>query len=260
MALGGSGPCGFRAPPDGGTRDVRSQLPGPERGATLRAVNEPERVDSPRGGLPTSLWSKGVVVASRARGSVGRVISLAWVPLAASLVSLVLSIGAFIASTQQPEVMLILPDQIRVAQGRGSGSAFVYLQPAFVSTGQSERVEVIRGMSLTVQPPAGEAATFAWDEQVQLAEERGERRLSYRYVADAVPILVGPRSASAPLCLFDAPDGWFFAPGTYTFTLTAHRVVASEPVRATFSITLTAENVAFFDAPGPDQFLAFPLR
>lgn len=187
-------------------------------------------------------------------------LSLSWVPLTASLVSLVISVGAFIASTQQPQVMLLLPEQIRVAQGRTSGSAFAYLQPAFVSTGRNERVEVIRDMSLTVESASGERVTFAWDEQVRLVDDASTGRLSYQYAGDAVPILVGPRSAAAPLCLFEAPDGWFFRPGTYTFTLTAHRVVASEPIRATFSLTLTAENIAFLDAPGPDQFLAFPLR
>ena len=227
-------------------------------------MNEPQPPPPPDQDVPDSPLETGMrtasTVASRARGPLGRVISLAWVPLTASLLSLILSVAAIIVSTQQPEVMLILPDQIRVAQGRSSGSAFVYFQPAFVSTGQNERVEVIRDMSLAVQSASGPAAVLAWDEQVRLVTDPQTGVLSYQYVADAVPILVSPRSASAPLGLFDAPDGWFFQPGTYAFTLTAQRVVASEPLRSTFSITLSAENVAFLDAPGPDQFLALPLE
>lgn len=115
-------------------------------------------------------------------------------------------------------------------------------------------------MSLTVQPPTGAPATFVWDEQVQLVSDPVGGGLSYRYLADAVPILVSPRSASAPLCLFDGPDGWFFVPGVYTVTFTAQRVVASEPLRGTLSVTLNAGNVAFLDAPGPEQFLALPTR
>jgi hypothetical protein len=181
------------------------------------------------------------------------------VPLTASFLSLALSVAAIVVSTQQPEVMLILPDQVRIAQGRSSGSAFVYLQPAFVSTGQNERVEVIRDMTLEVALDGTAMQSFRWDEQARLVTDEAGT-LSYQYVADAVPILVSPRSASAPLCLFDAPDGWFFAPGTYTLTLLGHRVVVAEPVRATFSLTLGAEDIAFLDGPGGDQFLSFPIR
>jgi hypothetical protein len=157
--------------------------------------------------------------------------------------------------------LLILPDQVRIAQGRSSGSAFVYLQPAFVSTGQNERVEVIRDMTLVVEPSAGgQAAVFRWDEQARFVGDPETGTLSYEYVADAVPLLVSPRSASAPVCLFDAPDGWFFAPGTYAVTLLGHRVVVAEPVRVTFSLTLSADDIAFLDGPGADQFLAFPTR
>lgn len=69
-----------------------------------------------------------------------------------------------------------------------------------------------------------------------------------------------PQRETPPQHAFDAPDGWFFSLRTYTFALTAQRVVPSEPVRGMFSVTLSAENLAFLDTPGSDQFLAFPLR
>ena len=50
-------------------------------------------------------------------------ITLRWVPLTAALLALPLSATALFVSLQQPEVVLILPDQIRVAQGRASGAA-----------------------------------------------------------------------------------------------------------------------------------------
>lgn len=188
-----------------------------------------------------------------------RFVTLRWVPLTAALLSLPLSAAAIFLSLQQPELILILPDQIRVAQGRESGSAYVYLQPAFVSTGRNERIEVIRDMVLDVTPPATESVSFEWNQQLRLVSDPGTGGLRYEYVADAVPLLVSPRDAAAPLSLFDAPDGWFFQPGEYTFTLVADRVVSGQPLTGEFTLSLSAENVAFLDEPGPERFLTFPI-
>jgi hypothetical protein len=160
-------------------------------------------------------------------------------------------------SLQQPEVMLIMPDQVRIAQGRDSGSAYVYLQPSFVNTGGNNRVEVIRDMKLDVAGPL--AGEFRWTQQLRLVGDADSEGLSYEYAGDAAPIVVSPSAASSALGLFDAPPGWHFTPGTYTFTLEAERVVVGAPMQATFSVTLSAEDVAFLDAPGPDQFLAVPI-
>jgi hypothetical protein len=189
-----------------------------------------------------------------------RALGLRWVPITASLVSLILSVTAIVVSTQQPDVTLVLPDQIRVAQGRWTGAAFVYFQPAFVSTGRNERVEVIRDMTLRVQPPAGAAADFAWTEQVRLVGGVQTDGLSYEYAGDAVPLLVSPRSASAPVGLFQAPAGFFFGAGTYTFTLSADRVVAAAPLAASFRVTLSADQIAFLEEPNTQRFLALPLE
>jgi hypothetical protein len=45
----------------------------------------------------------------------------------------------------QPELQLILPRQVRIAQGIETGP-YLYLQPVIVSSGQSERSEVILDM------------------------------------------------------------------------------------------------------------------
>jgi hypothetical protein len=194
-----------------------------------------------------------------ARDLFGRFITLRWVPLTAALLSLPLSAAAIFLSVQQPDVVLILPDQIRVAQGRESGSAYVYLQPAFVSTGKNERIEVVRDMELVVQPPTGESARFRWDQQLRLVTDPDSGGLRYEYVADAVPLLIGPRDASAPLSLFDAPSGWFFVAGDYTFTLIAERVVVGQPLQDDFRLTLAQSDIEFLDRPGPDQFLTLPI-
>jgi hypothetical protein len=84
-----------------------------------------------------------------------RFLSLAWLPLATAAVSLVLSLSSIVVATREPEVVMILPDQARVAQGEDFGFAYMYLQPAFVNTGRNNRVEVIRTMKLDVRPAAG---------------------------------------------------------------------------------------------------------
>lgn len=57
------------------------------------------------------------------RGPLVKFLTLAWVPLTASFLSLILSVTGIFLSTQQPEVLLVMPDQIRMAQGRPWGSA-----------------------------------------------------------------------------------------------------------------------------------------
>lgn len=198
-------------------------------------------------------------MAARGREAFHRFITLRWVPLAAALLSLPLSATAVFLSVQQPELIVILPDQIRAAQGRQSGAAYVYFQPAFVSTGRNDRVEVIREMVLDVSPPAGPAATFRWTQQLRLVTDPDTGALSYEYVADAVPLLISPREAAAPLSLFNAPPGWFFTAGDYRFRLVADRVVTGQPLVAEFQLTIAQQDIEFLEQPGPEQFLTFPI-
>jgi hypothetical protein len=196
----------------------------------------------------------------RARRLLRSFVALRWVPLAAALLALPLSATALFVSVQQPEVVLILPDQVRVALGRQSGSSYLYFQPAFVSTGRNDRVEVIRDMHLEVTPEGGSAVLFDWSQQIRLVNDLAGGGLRYEYVADAVPLLISPRDAAAPLSLFDGPDGWFFTAGTYTFELTADRVVTGQELRDGFELTLSEADIAFLDEAGTERFLTFPIR
>jgi len=190
----------------------------------------------------------------------GRFLSLSWVPLAAALLSLVLSISGIIVATREPHVLVIVPDQIRVVQGVDVGFAYVYLQPAFVSTGQNDRVEVIKNMVLRMaRAEGGPPAEFRWDEQAQLVYDQATKQLNYVYVADAVPLLVSPKNAQVPFSVFNGPPGWYFQPGTYRATLVAFRVVASSPLEASFRFTLSADNVDFLNRSRGKSFLAFPI-
>jgi hypothetical protein len=186
-----------------------------------------------------------------------RALRFGWVPLVAAMLSLVLSLASIYVATRQPDVLLIMPSVVRLAGGHATGYSYAYLQPAFVSTGNNDRVEVIRDMTLTVRPTTGGASTvMTWKGLTNLVGSGGS--LSYEYAGDAVPLLVSPRTASAPLAVFDAPTGWFLTAGSYEFTLQADRVMASEPLRATFGVTITPAQMDVLDAV-PEQFLGFPI-
>jgi hypothetical protein len=186
-------------------------------------------------------------------------LTFGWLPLVASGLAVVLSLASIYVSTREPEVVVILPDVVRLVGGTQTGASYVYLQPAFVSTGVNDRVEVIGDMRLVVQRSGGDPPIeMEWASQAAL-ETDANGVLSYRYEADAVPLLVGPRSAASPLALFQAPPDWFFGEGTYTFTLEAERVVVGTPLTATFEVTVDAEDLEQLTSAGPDRFLAFEI-
>jgi hypothetical protein len=205
---------------------------------------------APPPGRSTELWLR-----------TRRVLSLAWVPLTASLVSLVLSIGSIIIATRDPSVVLILPEQIRLAQGGEAGNAIAYLQPTLVSTGNNDRVEVVRDLRLVVTPPdGGDPRAFAWDESGRLLFDADTQRLSYEYVSDAAPLLVTPREAQNPLALFLGPEGWLFEAGAYELRLVADRIVASGSLEATFELELTADQVDRLNGSDGNEFLTIPIH
>jgi len=238
----------------------------PESGAvteqdhTTRPPHASPELVTPHEGLTSTAADPPPGLAVRMRDPLVKALTLGWVPLTAALLSLLLSVASIYVSTRQPEVLLILPDVVRVAQGRGSGSAYVYLQTAYVSTGANDRVEVIRRQTLRVTTPSGEEVAFAWDEQGRLVGDDATDELSYEYLADPAPLLISPQSAVSPVGLFDAPAGWFFQAGTYRFMLVGERVVAQDRLVATFQIDLRPEDLATLDAPGPDRFLAFAIQ
>ena len=199
-------------------------------------------------------------IARSIKGAAPRVLRLSWVPLTAALLSLVLSLTSIYVSTRQPEVLLILPDVVRLAGGRASGGSYAYLQPAFVSTGNNDRVEVVRDMTLMAQRDGAEPVELRWVEQVKFVNAASGGGLDYQHEADAAPLLISPKTAAAPIGLFKAPGGWFFEPGTYRFTLEADRVVANEQMRASFSVTIRPEDAAILAETAPERFITYPLQ
>jgi hypothetical protein len=129
-----------------------------------------------------------------------------------------------------------------------------------VSTGDNDRVEVIRDMSLIVTPAdGGEEVELTWDEVGGFTFDPADDSLTYEYVADAAPLLVAPDAAENPLALFQGPDGWLLTPGRYELRLVATREVASNALEARVEIELTDEQVAFLDESDGTQFLSIPI-
>jgi len=153
---------------------------------------------------------------------------------------------------------MILPDQVRGRAGQGIRGSIRIPATRFVSTGRNERIEVIRDTRLDASFPGG-LTTFSWTQQLRLVSEASGGGLSYEYVGDAALLLVSPREAAAPLSLFEAPKGWFFGPGDYTFRLVADRVITGQPLSNDFTVSLAGSVIEFLDQRGPERVLTFAL-
>ena len=228
-------------------------------GADSSPATEPSPDDEPPGAVDAVVPVSRAPILQRLRRPARGLVTFAWLPLLASGLAVVLSVASIYVSTREPEVVVILPEIVRLVGGTQSGASYVYLQPAFVSTGVNDRVEVISDMSLEVAPRDGSPSVeMEWASQATLeTDENGV--LSYRYEADAVPLLVGPRTAASPLSLFQAPTGWFFGEGTYAFTLKAERVVVDAPLSATFAVTIDSDDLAELTSSESDRFLGFRI-
>jgi hypothetical protein len=190
-----------------------------------------------------------------------------WVPLTASMLSLAVAIYSLIISTQDPELLLILPNQVYLSEIEAGGSEFhpsrVYLQPNFVSTGNNDRTELIRTLTLKVEPgPDGGPLTLDWREQGSWDFTEGLQVMirSYTYSADAAPMLVNPNQAQQPVAVFDVPTDWTLQPDApYRLTLTADRAVAARPLAGTAEMTVPAELIDAFKTQTQQTILTVPL-
>ena len=113
----------------------------------------------PQEALTTSVVEK----AEEAMAASDRVLGLSklpnwlsfWVPIVTALFSLVIAVFSLLISTQDPEVVLIMPSHVLMDISDRSDSApyvpqNIYLQPNFVGTGNNSRVELINRMTLKI--------------------------------------------------------------------------------------------------------------
>lgn len=163
-------------------------------------------------------------------------------PVVISLFSLVLSIYTIFAANREPVIWLSAPDVVRLSMGE---RAWFYVQPRLVSAASNDRVGVVSGLRLEVTAPGEQdPAVFFWDEQGAWEYDHENRGLTWIYVADAAPLVVGPSSPQLPICLFEAPEGWVWQPGDYSATIVASRGEGQPDLRTEFAMTLSPEVAA----------------
>ncbi len=192
-----------------------------------------------------------------------KVITPGWISLGIALVSFWFAVEARSLASREPEVLFIGPEHVRLAQGDDFNFAYFYLQPAFVSTGQNDRVEVIRDMHVeVVRAPDSTSlppAAFEWRELARLTQDPVDNSLNYEYLADAMPLLISPRMAQQPFCVFYGPPGWYFQPGEYQLRLVATTIIRSQRLSFDFLLSLSADDVSFLNKARGNQFLNFSV-
>jgi hypothetical protein len=171
-----------------------------------------------------------------------------WVPIVTSLASLAIALWSVIIATSEPEVLMLMPQSVRLIQGNGAATQ-VYVQPSFLSTAKNDRIEVISDIRLHVQPlDGGDGRDFIWQEYGQWLPDPVYDDLEFEYVGDSGPLLVSPSNAQQPVAIFRTDPAWTFSEGSYRLTITASRVVSSAPLQGSFTISPTARDIEFINA------------
>jgi hypothetical protein len=228
--------------------------------STLR-ITEPK--ENEREAVPANLSAApGKASSSTSRPSlfsnVPQWLSL-WVPIVTAIISLAISLYTLAVTTVEPEVLLIMPDQVRISQGAQSGP-LLYVQPVFISTGLSERTEVITGIRLQVEAvdQSRSGVEFVWDEQGTWAVDPSTQNFNWVFAGDPGPFLVSPKNAQFFMGLFIGPSDWLFEPGTYRITMIADRITNSRSLNAGIEISLSAEDLDYLNQSQGTRFLMFP--
>ena len=231
-------------------------IEGPERDDALategRAVPEPP--------LPPPVTQPSVPARPRLNFRLGTVPGwlYVWIPIVTSLASLGIAIWSVVLTTSEPEVRLIMPEWVRIAQG-GTNSTQVLLQPTFVSLG-SNRVDVIMSMKLQVTAlDGGETREFDWHDRAQLGPNVPQANgPQFQYMSDPSPLLISPENPQVPICRFITDSNWKFKPGAYRLTVVAQRAVGQLPLEMSVQVTFTPEMIKYYEENKGLNYL--PLR
>lgn len=150
-----------------------------------------------------------------------------------------------------------MPDRIRLVQYQEGDETIIeaYVQPTFVNRGLNTRVEVIRGMGLTMEPAeGGSALEFRWRNHGKFSAsttgESSSRCVAEEYTGDTSSLVVAPNQALAPVVLFGPKVERtvpYFEPGNYLVTLTVERTANETPLEKTVEVVLTQEAVDLMD-------------
>jgi hypothetical protein len=130
-----------------------------------------------------------------------------------------------------PQVELVMPPEARLAQPvvKGGYLARVLLQPVFASTGRSQRVEVLKSLSLHVKQMGGKpkCEVFELDGMGSLTNNAKGSGLAFTYESGASPLAVTHDSPQGNVLVFELKAGegeaYFVDEHVYKITLVADR-------------------------------------
>jgi hypothetical protein len=166
------------------------------------------------------------------------------VSLASMFFSLLVTAYTIYEANREPEVWLSAPDVVRIATGENTG--WFYVQPRLINTARNDREAVITKFQLEVAAPDGQQpAIFNCDEFGSWQYDSVNRWLYWMYQGDAAPLAVSPASPQLPTCNFIGPFGWSWKPGDYQVIILAWLPQKSEPLRASFTMTVSDQALEY---------------
>jgi hypothetical protein len=187
---------------------------------------------------------------------VAKVAATTVIPLVVAVTSLLFSVFTWWATNRPPEVALGIPSVVRIVQD--GDDAWVYVQPHLISTGTTDRVAVVSGLSATVSPAeGGQAVPFAWEERGTWTYDEATQALGWQFVADPSPLLVGPSTPQSPVALMESTEAMTWAPGEYRVVLTVDQVDAA-PLRTEFRVDVSEQAAA--QLTDSSRFVEVPVR
>jgi hypothetical protein len=132
----------------------------------------------------------------------------------------------------------------------------------FISTGLSERVEVITGIRLRVEAVDQnlDNIEFVWDEQGTWVVDPATQNFNWVFTGDSGPFLVSAKNAQDFTGLFIGPPDWLFEPGSYRITMIADRITNPQPLTATVEVMLSSESLDYLNQSQGTRFLVFPVN
>ena len=181
-----------------------------------------------------------------------------------SLISVVVSVIALFISgatffilevperLRAPAVELIMPPEARLAQIQNIKtnkmySVRVYLQPAFIITGRSQRVEVLKPVNLFVQREGDQQCRKFWLDGIgRLTNNPEGRGLTFTYERGAAPLLVTQDTPQDAVLAFElrkdaehpnVEDPYFVGEDHYLMTLVAETTTRAETLRSTIRVS-----------------------
>ncbi len=183
-----------------------------------------------------------------------------WLPIVTSTISLIVAITTYVASNQDPDVSMTLPDRILMVQG-GNSPAGIYIQPSFVSTGRNNRIDVITDIKLHIEALADQSVPtdFKWTE-LGTWSYIPETGITYIFQSFKRPLNVSPSNPQSPVCLLQGPSDWLFNAGDYRFTITSTRAVGTTPLLTTFTVNFPQGDVDFINSNNGNKFVQFPIQ